>query len=263
MSPCSTPPNTRSTQVYIQPRHTPPATISSPVSRPSARSSKAMDVVENVTAVTENTPAADASLATRIRYSRAQRLSRSRISKLGQTHPPLVNEIELADETATAIIANIQFNMKILVIDIAYEHHSRIERQTRSYQIPPVQHDCRADDEDVLAATKGWEYDCISSAYPGPVSMDRASRRSITTCAGWIDSAEGPRQASPLHQRWPPCRPRRLKVVACFFLGIGTVSGCHDLRRVSSPLNLPHLPTEKGPHLRRHVGLRGHRTSRR
>src|ERR1700740_966960 len=40
---------------------------------------------------------------------------------------------------------------------------------------------------DVLAANKGWTYDCISIGYPGPVVHDHPLAEPHNLASGWID----------------------------------------------------------------------------
>ena len=41
--------------------------------------------------------------------------------------------------------------------------------------------------EDVLNATKGWNYDCVTLGYPGPVNHDAPIMEPHNLAPGWID----------------------------------------------------------------------------
>src|SRR6202166_3556917 len=78
--------------------------------------------------------------------------------------------------------------MKVLVIDIG---GTNIKVASSDRRIPikiPSGPACTAAGmaQDVLAATAGWEYDCIAIGYPGPVTNDAPLAEPHNLAPGWI-----------------------------------------------------------------------------
>ncbi len=113
---------------------------------------------------------------------------------------------------------------------------------------------------DVLTATTGWAYDCISIGYPGPVTHDHPLAEPHNLGGGWVDF--------PYQKTFP--KPLRFindaamqalggyKGGRMLFLGTGTGLGsamiCND--QVIA-LELAHLPYKKGLTYEDYIGLRG------
>ena len=114
--------------------------------------------------------------------------------------------------------------------------------------------------KDVLAATKDWEYDCISIGYPGPVVHDRPLAEPHNLAAGWIDFPYQKAFGKPLRfindaamQALGGYKGGRM-----LFLGIGTGLGSAMIfDGVVIPLELAHLPYRKDRTYEDYVGLRG------
>lgn len=114
--------------------------------------------------------------------------------------------------------------------------------------------------QEVLAATKGWSYDCISIGYPGPVVHDHPLAEPHNLAAGWIDFSYQKAFGKPLRfindaamQALGGYKGGRM-----LFLGIGTGLGSAMVfDGVVIPLELAHLPYKKGRTYEDYVGLAG------
>jgi polyphosphate glucokinase len=114
--------------------------------------------------------------------------------------------------------------------------------------------------KDVLAATKDWDYDCISIGYPGPVVHDRPLAEPHNLGPGWIDFPYQKAFGKPLRfindaamQALGGYKGGRM-----LFLGIGTGLGSAMIfDGVVIPLELAHLPYRKERTYEDYVGLRG------
>jgi len=152
--------------------------------------------------------------------------------------------------------------MKILVIDIG---GTNIKVASSDKRVPikiPSGPTMTAEKmtKDVLDATKGWEYDCFSIGYPGPVVHDRPLAEPHNLAPGWIDSPYQKALGKPLRfindaamQALGGYKGGRM-----LFLGIGTGLGSAMIfDGVVIPLELAHLPYRKGRTYEDYVGLRG------
>jgi polyphosphate glucokinase len=152
--------------------------------------------------------------------------------------------------------------MKILVIDIG---GTNIKVASSDNRVPikiPSGPTLTAEQmtKDVLTATKGWEYDCISIGYPGPVVHDRPLVEPHNLAPGWIDFSYQKAFGKPLRfindaamQALGGYKGGRL-----LFLGIGTGLGSAMIfDGVVIPLELAHLPYRKDRTYEDYVGLRG------
>jgi len=152
--------------------------------------------------------------------------------------------------------------MKILVIDIG---GTNIKVASSDNRVPikiPSGPTMTAEEmtKDVLAATKGWEYDCISIGYPGPVVHDRPLAEPHNLAAGWVDFPYQKAFGKPLRfindaamQALGGYKGGRM-----LFLGIGTGLGSAMIfDGVVIPLELAHLPYRKDRTYEDYVGLRG------
>ena len=152
--------------------------------------------------------------------------------------------------------------MKVLVIDIG---GTNIKVASTDMRVPikiPSGPTMTAEQmtKDVLAATKGWDYDCISIGYPGPVVHDRPLAEPHNLAAGWIDFPYQKAFAKPLRfindaamQALGGYKGGRM-----LFLGIGTGLGSAMIfDGVVIPLELAHLPYRKDRTYEDYVGLRG------
>jgi len=152
--------------------------------------------------------------------------------------------------------------MKILVIDIG---GTNIKVASSDNRIPikiPSGPTLTAEQmtKDVLAATKDWDYDCISIGYPGPVVHDRPLAEPHNLAPGWIDFSYQKAFGKPLRfindaamQALGGYKGGRM-----LFLGIGTGLGSAMIfDGVVIPLELAHLPYRKDRTYEDYVGLRG------
>ncbi len=116
---------------------------------------------------------------------------------------------------------------------------------------------------DVLQATAGWEYDCISIGYPGPVNHDRPKQEPHNLGPGWTDFDYTGAFGKPYRfindaamQALGGYKSGRM-----LFLGTGTGLGSAMIfDRVVVPLELAHLPYKKGKTYEEYIGLEGLQT---
>jgi polyphosphate glucokinase len=152
--------------------------------------------------------------------------------------------------------------MKILVIDIG---GTNIKVASSDKRVPikiPSGPTMTAEQmtKDVLAATQGWAYDCISIGYPGPVVHDRPLAEPHNLAPGWIGFPYQKTFGKPLRfindaamQALGGYKGGRM-----LFLGIGTGLGSAMIfDGVVIPLELAHLPYRKERTYEDYVGLRG------
>lgn len=152
--------------------------------------------------------------------------------------------------------------MKILIIDIG---GTNIKVASSDKPVPikiPSGPTLTAEQmaNDVLAATKGWAYDCISIGYPGPVIHDHPLAEPHNLAAGWIGFPYQKAFGKPLRfindaamQALGGYKGGRM-----LFLGIGTGLGSAMIfDGVVIPLELAHLPYRKGRTYEEYVGLAG------
>jgi polyphosphate glucokinase len=152
--------------------------------------------------------------------------------------------------------------MKILVIDIGGTNIKVASTDTRVPIKIPSGPTMTAElmAKDVLAATEGWAYDCISIGYPGPVVHDRPLAEPHNLAAGWIDFPYQKAFGKPLRfindaamQALGGYQGGRM-----LFLGIGTGLGSAMIfDGVVIPLELAHLPYKKGRTYEEYIGLAG------
>jgi polyphosphate glucokinase len=155
-----------------------------------------------------------------------------------------------------------QINMKILIIDIG---GTNIKVASSDKPVPikiPSGPTLTAEQmaNDVLAATKGWAYDCISIGYPGPVIHDHPLAEPHNLAPGWIGFPYQKAFGKPLRfindaamQALGGYQGGRM-----LFLGIGTGLGSAMIfDGVVIPLELAHLPYRKGRTYEEYVGLAG------
>lgn len=152
--------------------------------------------------------------------------------------------------------------MKILIIDIG---GTNIKVASSDKPVPikiPSGPTLTAEQmaNDVLAATKGWAYDCISIGYPGPVIHEHPLAEPHNLAPGWIGFPYQKAFGKPLRfindaamQALGGYKGGRM-----LFLGIGTGLGSAMIfDGVVIPLELAHLPYRKGRTYEEYVGLAG------
>ncbi|MEG9435760.1 ROK family protein [Edaphobacter sp. HDX4] len=114
--------------------------------------------------------------------------------------------------------------------------------------------------EQVNLGTSGWEYDCISIGYPGPVAHDHPLAEPHNLAAGWIDFPYQKAFKKPIRfindaamQALGGYQGGRM-----LFLGIGTGLGSAMVfDGVVVPLELAHLPYRKGRTYEDYLGKAG------
>jgi polyphosphate glucokinase len=158
--------------------------------------------------------------------------------------------------------ARILKGMKVLVIDIGGTNIKVASSEKRvPLKIPSgPKFTAAMMVRDVLAATEGWEYDCISIGYPGPTSDDAPRCDPHNLAPGWVhfDYAKG--FGKPLRflndaamQALGGYQGGRM-----LFLGTGTGLGSALVfDGVVIPLELAHLPYRKGRTYEEYIGLVG------
>jgi polyphosphate glucokinase len=152
--------------------------------------------------------------------------------------------------------------MKVLVIDIG---GTNVKVASSDVRVPikiPSGPKMTAEQmaKDVLAATKGWAYDCISFGYPGPVVHDHPLLEPHNLAPGWTDFPYQKTFGKPLRfindaamQAFGGYQGGRM-----LFLGIGTGLGSAMVfDGVLIPLELAHLPYRKGRTYEEYIGLAG------
>jgi polyphosphate glucokinase len=152
--------------------------------------------------------------------------------------------------------------MKVLVIDIG---GTNIKVASSDMRVPikipsgPAM-TAEAMTKDVLAATAGWTYDCVTIGYPGPVVHDHPVAEPHNLAPGWIDFPYKDAFAKPLRfindaamQALGGYQGGRM-----LFLGTGTGLGSAMIfDGVIIPLELAHLPYKNGRTYEEYVGLLG------
>jgi polyphosphate glucokinase len=155
-----------------------------------------------------------------------------------------------------------QLAMKVLVIDIGGTHVKVASTDMRvPIKIPsgPTM-DAEQMTQQVLAATAGWAYDCISIGYPGPVVHDHPLAEPHNLGAGWIDFPYSKAFGKPIRfindaamQALGGYKGGRM-----LFLGTGTGLGSAMIfDGTVIPLELAHLPYKKGRTYEEYIGLAG------
>ena len=152
--------------------------------------------------------------------------------------------------------------MKVLVIDIGGTHVKVASTDMRVPVKIPSGPTLTAQQmvTDVLAATKGWEYDCISLGYPGPVGDDAPKAEPHNLGHGWTDFDYKKALGKPYRfindaamQALGGYKGGRM-----LFLGTGTGLGSALIfDGVVIPLELAHLPYKKGLTYEEYIGLSG------
>jgi polyphosphate glucokinase len=145
--------------------------------------------------------------------------------------------------------------MKVLVIEIAATD-MRVPVKIPSGPTMDAQKMAK----DVLEATEGWTYDCITIGYPGPVTHERPLAEPHNLAAGWIDFPYQRVFGKPIRfindaamQALGGYKGGRM-----LYLGTGTGLGTALIfDGVVIPLELAHLPYKKGRTYEEWIGLAG------
>jgi len=152
--------------------------------------------------------------------------------------------------------------VKVLVIDVGGTHVKVLATgRTKRVEIPSGPDLTPAKMvKAVRAATKGWDYACVSIGYPGPVVHNRPISEPYKLGHGWVG----------FDFRKAFGRPVRLindaamqalgsyKGGRMLFLGLGTGLGSAMIvDGILEPMELAHLPYKKSRTFEDYVGLRG------
>jgi polyphosphate glucokinase len=150
----------------------------------------------------------------------------------------------------------------VLVIDIGGTH---VKVASTTQRVPlkiPSGSNMNAETmaEQVLLGTRGWDYDCISIGYPGPVTHDRPLAEPHNLASGWIDFPYQKAFKKPIRF----VNDAAMQALGGYhggrmlFLGIGTGMGSAMVfDGVVVPLELAHLPYRKGRSYEDYVGKDG------
>lgn len=152
--------------------------------------------------------------------------------------------------------------MKVLVIDVGGTHVkvASTDNRTPVRIISGPEMTAARMVEQVLAATKGWEYDAVSIGYPGPVEHDHPLAEPHNLAPGWIDFPYQKTFGKPLRfindaamQALGGYKGGRM-----LFIGLGTGMGSAVVfDGTVVPLELAHLPYRKGRTYEEYVGEEG------
>jgi polyphosphate glucokinase len=151
---------------------------------------------------------------------------------------------------------------KVLVIDIGGTHVKALATGRRTMaKVPSGPHlTPRKMVQEVLGATKGWNYDVVSIGYPGPVVRGKVAREPVNLGKGWgrFDFERAFQRPVRLindaaMQALGSYAGRRM-----LFLGLGTGLGTTLVHEgVVIPLELAHLPYRNGKTFEQYVGNAG------
>jgi polyphosphate glucokinase len=151
---------------------------------------------------------------------------------------------------------------RILVIDVGGTHVKVLARgQKAPVKIPsgPAM-TAKKMVKDVLAATKGWEYDAVSIGYPGPVVHGHPLTEPHNLGGGWVSFDFHKAFGKPVKiindaamQALGAYEGRRM-----LFLGLGTGLGSAMIADgILAPMEIAHLPYKKGRTYEDYLGIRG------
>src|SRR5207244_691148 len=112
----------------------------------------------------------------------------------------------------------------------------------------------------VRKATVGWEYDAVSIGYPGPVVRGRPGREPWNLGRGWVRYNYAKAFGKPVRI----INDAAMQALGSYeggnmlFLGLGTGLGTAlIIEGVVAPMELGHLPYQKGKSFEEYVGARG------
>ena len=151
---------------------------------------------------------------------------------------------------------------KVLVVDVGGTNVKlRMKGQKETTKIPsgPTMTSKKAV-EIVKTATKGWDYNCISLGYPGPIINGRPLREPHNLGGGWVGFDFDKALGVPVKL----INDAAMQAVGSYkggrmlFLGLGTGLGSAMIvDGVLEPMELAHLGYKKGKTYEDYLGLRG------
>lgn len=152
--------------------------------------------------------------------------------------------------------------MKVLVVDIGGTHVKVASSDMRVPLKIPSGPTMAAPQmvQQVLDATEGWDYDCISIGYPGPVNHERPLAEPHNLGVGWLDFSYQKAFGKPLRF----INDAAMQALGGYkgghmlFLGVGTGLGSAMIfDDILIPLELAHLPYKKGRTYEEYIGEEG------
>jgi len=153
-------------------------------------------------------------------------------------------------------------SLKILVVDVGGTHvKMRMKGQKEPTKVPsgPTMTSKKAV-EIVKQKTKGWDYNCISLGYPGPIINGRPLREPHNLGGGWVGFDFNKAFGVPVKL----INDAAMQAVGSYkggrmlFLGLGTGLGSAMIvDGVLEPMELAHLGYKKGKTYEDYLGLRG------
>jgi polyphosphate glucokinase len=151
---------------------------------------------------------------------------------------------------------------KVLVVDVGGTNvKMRMKGQKEATKIPsgPTMTSRKAVDI-VKQATKGWDYNCISLGYPGPIINGHPLREPHNLGGGWVGFDFNKAFGVPVKL----INDAAMQAVGSYkggrmlFLGLGTGLGSAMIvDGVLEPMELAHLGYKKGKTYEDYLGLRG------
>jgi polyphosphate glucokinase len=151
---------------------------------------------------------------------------------------------------------------KVLVVDVGGTNvKMRMKGQKEATKIPsgPTMTSKKAVDI-VKQATKGWDFNCISLGYPGPIINGRPLREPHNLGGGWVGFDFNKAFGIPVKL----INDAAMQAVGSYkggrmlFLGLGTGLGSAMIvDGVLEPMELAHLGYKKGKTYEDYLGLRG------
>jgi polyphosphate glucokinase len=151
---------------------------------------------------------------------------------------------------------------KVLVVDVGGTNvKMRMKGQKEATKVPsgPTMTSRKAV-EIVKTATKGWDYNCISLGYPGPIINGRPLREPHNLGGGWVGFDFNKAFGVPVKL----INDAAMQAVGSYkggrmlFLGLGTGLGSAMIvDGVLEPMELAHLGYKKGKTYEDYLGLRG------
>jgi polyphosphate glucokinase len=152
--------------------------------------------------------------------------------------------------------------MKILVVDVGGSNVKMLatgQEAVRRFPSGP-QMTARYMVENVLEATRDWEYEAVTIGFPGPVIRGRPILEPVNLGPGWVDADFTGHFQKPVKV----INDAAMQALGSYeggrmlFLGLGTGLGtAMILDKVIAPMELGHLPYKKKRTFEDYVGLRG------
>jgi polyphosphate glucokinase len=151
--------------------------------------------------------------------------------------------------------------MKVLVIDVGGTHVKILAsgaKEKRAIESGPTM-TAREMVSSIKKLTEGWEYDCVSVGYPGPVLHDRPLTEPRNLGAGWVgfDFAKAFNRPAKIINDAAMQAIGSYRGGRMLFLGFGTGLGSTLIvDSIVQPTELAHLPYKKATY-EDYVGVRG------